>query len=161
MKTFLSCTVAVYSLCYSIMKSCGYWNSNTLSSIIDGGKQLSKNLSSQSYLMPGDLPNSIDVCGAKVTLLCSNITNGELSDSPEGKSILKDIILNNHSKNTGFLMWFSTYCISCIFKRTTRSNYMYAFLLYDESKTPPLQYIKNINATCMLVDIILNVKRTI
>ena len=40
----VSCAVAVYSICYSIMKSCGYWNSNTLSNIIDGGKQLSKNL---------------------------------------------------------------------------------------------------------------------
>ena len=122
----LSCTVALYSICYSIMKSCGYWNSSTISSIIVGGKQLSKNLSLQSYLTPSDLPNSIDVCGAEVTLLCSNITNGELNDSPEVKSNLKDII-QNHSKNTGFLMWFSTYCISCIFKPTTRSNYMYAF----------------------------------
>ena len=32
-------------------------------------------------------------------------------------------------------------------------------MLYDESKTPPIQYITNINGTCMLLDTILNVKR--
>ena len=152
----LSCTVAIYSICYSIMKSCGYWNSNTLSNIVDGGKQLCKNLSLNSFITPGDLPKTIHVCGVEVSLSCSNTTNGELSDSAESKSILKDIIINNYGKSTGFLMWFSSYCISCIFKPTTRSNYIYSFSVYDESKTPPLQYIKSINGTCALVDTIFN-----
>lgn len=34
----LSCVVAIYSLCYSLMKSCSYWNSNTLATIIDNSK---------------------------------------------------------------------------------------------------------------------------
>ena len=36
----LSCAVALYSLCYSIMKSCNYWNYNSsLPTIVDKGKR--------------------------------------------------------------------------------------------------------------------------
>ena len=36
----LSCAVALYSLCYSIMKSCSYWNYNSsLPTIVDKGKK--------------------------------------------------------------------------------------------------------------------------
>lgn len=121
------------------MKSCGYWNSNTLNNIIDGGKQLCERLRLHNCITPGYLPKTMDVCGAKVSLLCSNITNGELSDSAENKSILKDIIINNNGKSIGFLICFSSYCISCFSKSTTRSNFMYSFLVYDESRTPPLR----------------------
>ena len=37
----LSCAVALYSLCYSIMKSCNYWNYNSsLPTIVDKGKKM-------------------------------------------------------------------------------------------------------------------------
>jgi len=155
----LSCTVAIYSICYSLMKSCGYWTPSTLSNVIDGGKQLYKDLSSRSCTEP-TLPNTVNVCGAEITINYSNITMGELSDSLESKSILKKVITSNlNAKNTGFLLWFSSYCISSIFKPTTRSNYLYSFLIYDESRMPPLEHIKNIKGTCMLVDTIFNAKR--
>ena len=48
---------------------------------------------------------------------------GELSDS-ESISMLNDIIRNN-TDNSGFVMWFSSYCISCIFKPTKKSKHMY------------------------------------
>ena len=37
----LSCAVALYSLCYPIMKSCNYWNYNSsLPTIVDKGKKM-------------------------------------------------------------------------------------------------------------------------
>ena len=37
----LSCAVALYSLCYSMMKSCNYWNYNSsLPTIVDKGKKM-------------------------------------------------------------------------------------------------------------------------
>ena len=42
----LSCAVAIYSLCYSVMKSCSYWNSYALSNVIQYGKRLYENVSS-------------------------------------------------------------------------------------------------------------------
>ena len=44
---------------------------------------------------------------------------GELSDSSESISMLNDIIRNN-TDNSGFVMWFSSYCISSIFKPTKK-----------------------------------------
>ena len=82
---------------------------------------------------------------------------GELSDSSESKSILKNVIISNHdAKCTGFLLWLSSYCISCIFKPTRTSNY---FLIYDESRMPQIENIRNIEGTCKLVDTIFNAKR--
>ena len=87
------------------MKSCGYWTLSTLSNVIDGGKQLYKNLSLSSCITPGDVPNTIKLCGAEITIKYSNTTMGELSDSSESKSILKNVIISNHdAKCTGFLL---------------------------------------------------------
>ena len=37
----LSCAVALHSLCYSIMKSCNYWNYNSsLPTIVNKGKKI-------------------------------------------------------------------------------------------------------------------------
>ena len=38
-----SCQSIVFSLCYSITKSCSYWNSNTIATIVDNGKRLCDN----------------------------------------------------------------------------------------------------------------------
>ena len=36
----VSCAVAIYSRCHSVMKSCSYWISNTLSNVIQYDKRL-------------------------------------------------------------------------------------------------------------------------
>ena len=64
----VSCAVAVYSLCYSVIKSCSYWNSNTLSGVIQYGKRLYKNSSLNKYLLLDDMPKTVDVCGTEVSL---------------------------------------------------------------------------------------------
>ena len=79
----VSCVVAIYSLHYSVMKSCSYWNSNTLCNVIQYGKRLYENLSSlNKYLPSDDLPKTVDVCGTEVSLdLKSDCSEGILSDS--------------------------------------------------------------------------------
>ena len=47
----VSCAVAIYSLCYSVVKSCSYRNSSTLSNVIQYGKTLYENLSSIYHQM--------------------------------------------------------------------------------------------------------------
>ena len=104
----VSCAVAVYSLCYSVIKSCSYWNSNTLSDVIQYGKRLYENSSLNKYLPLDDLPKTVDVSGTEVSLdLKSDYSEGILSDSVDSKSLLKNLVRNN-SECTGFLMWFST-----------------------------------------------------
>ena len=150
----LSCAVAIYSLYYAIMKPCGYWNTNTLLTIVDNGKRLHDNLCMTSFMQLPDFPKTVHVCGAEVSLeLLSDCFEGLLSDSVHSKSILQDIIIKN-SDYTGFVMWFSGYCISCIFKPTKKSKYLYSLLNFNQSRTPPIQYTKNINGTSFLVEVI-------
>ena len=136
------------------MKPCGYWNTNTLLTIVDNGKRLHDNLCMTSFMQLPDFPKTVHVCGAEVSLeLLSDCFEGLLSDSVHSKSILQDIIIKN-SDYTGFVMWFSGYCISCIFKPTKKSKYLYSLLNFNQSRTPPIQYTKNINGTSFLVEVI-------
>ena len=67
----LSCVVAFYSLCYSIMKSCSHWNSNT---IVDNSKRVRDNLCLNECISSSNLPKTVDICGAEVSFhVLSNI----------------------------------------------------------------------------------------
>ena len=60
----LSCAVALHSLCYSIMKSCNYWNYNSsLPTIVDKGKKMCpKSSLEHNQQSPVNLPRTVDVC---------------------------------------------------------------------------------------------------
>ena len=80
------------------------------------------------------MPKTVDVCGTEVSLdLKSDYSEGILSDSVDSKSLLENLVRNN-SECTGFLMWFSVFCMTCIFKPTKRSKYVYSLLLFNESQ---------------------------
>ena len=65
--------------------------------------------------------------------------------------ILENAIINN-DECTGFLMWLPCYCISCIYRPTKKSKYMYSLLVYNENHIQTIQYTKNINGTASLVE---------
>ena len=130
----LSCAVALHSLCYSIMKSCNYWNYNSsLPTIVDKGKKMCcKSSLEHNQQSPVNLPRTVDVCETEVNLDNLFESEGLLTDSLQCKSILENEIIHN-SECTGFLSSFSLYCNSCTFKPTKRSNYMYPpyFIMKD------------------------------
>ena len=123
----LSCAVALHSLCYSIMKSCNYWNYNSsLPTIVDKGKKMCcKSSLEHNQQSPANLPRTVDVCETEVNLDNLFESEGLLTDSLQCKSILENEIIHN-SECTGFLSSFSLYCNSCTFKPTKRSNFMYS-----------------------------------
>ena len=88
----------------------------------------------------------------------SDSSEGVLSNSFESKLMLQNIIVNN-SECTGFLMWFSSHCISCIFKPTKKSKYLYCLLAYDENHVTPIQHSKNINGTASVVEAISKIQK--
>ena len=123
----LSCAVALYSLCYSIMKSCNYWNYNSsLPTIVDKGKKMCRKSSLEhSKQSPANLPRTLDVCETEVNLDNLFKSEGLLTDSLQSKSILENEIIHN-SECTGFFISYSSYCISCTFKPTKRFKHMYS-----------------------------------
>ena len=83
----LSCAVPIYSLCYSIIKSCSNWNSNTIATIVDNGKRLCDNLCLNGCISSSELPKIVDVCGAEVTFnVFSDNKERLLCDSLQSKS---------------------------------------------------------------------------
>ena len=133
----LSCAVALYSLCYSMMKSCNYWNYNSsLPTIVDKGKKMCcKSILEHNQQSPVNLPRTVDVCETEVNLDNLFKSEGLLTDSLQSKSFLENEIIHN-SVCRGFLISFSSYCISWTFKPTKRSKYMYSPLLYNETLVP-------------------------
>ena len=102
----------------------------TLAVIVNNGKRLCDNLSLNENFSPADLPKSVEVFGAEIIVeVSNNSSQGVLSDSLESKLMLQNIIVN-YGECTGFLMWFSCYCI---FKLTKKSKYLYCLLAYDEN----------------------------
>ena len=105
------------------------------------------------------MPKTVDVCGTEVSLdLKSDYSEGILSDSVDSKSLLENLVRNNR-ECTGFLMWFSVFCTTCIFKTTKRSKYVYSLLLFNESQLPLIEYTKTVNSTASLVVAISNIKK--
>ena len=75
------------------------------------------------------------------------------------KQINAQNIIVNNSECTGFLMWFSCYCISWIFKPTKKSKYLYCHLAYDENHVTPIQHTKKINGTASVVEAISKIQK--
>ena len=156
----LSCAVAIYSVYYCIVKSCSYWNSNTIATIVDNGKRLGDNLclNGCTCISLSDWPKIVDICGAEISFnFFSDNKEGLLCDSLQSKSILENAVINN-SECTGFLMWLPCYCISCIYKPTKKSNYMYSLLVYIK-KTQTIQYTRTINGAASLVEAISSIQK--
>ena len=68
------------------MKSCSYWNSNTIATIVDNGKRLCDNLCLNGCISSSDLPIIVGVCGAEVSFnIFRDNKEGLLCDSLQSK----------------------------------------------------------------------------
>ena len=56
-------------------------------------------------------------------------------------------------------MWLPCHCISCIYKPTKKSKYMYSLLVYNESHIQTIQYTKSINGTASLVEAVSTIQK--
>ena len=72
------------------------------------------------------------------------------------KNKLENLRFNNYSGNTGFLLWLSSYCITCIFHQTVRAKYMFSLLTFEDTCEPAIQQIK-ISGLPSLVQAISNI----
>ena len=141
------------------MKSCSYWNSNTLATIVDNSKRVCDNLCLSGCISSSNLPKTVDICGAELSLhVLSDNKEGILCDSVQSNLILENAEINN-DECTGRLMWLPCYCISCIYKRTKKSKYMYSLLVYNENHIQTIQYTKNINGTASLVEAVSTIQK--
>ena len=87
---------------------------------------------------------------------------GVVYDKAKSKLHIESLICHTN-ENTGFLIWFGDYCISCIFQKTSINNMSYLILAYDDDDSSPTctaHCIKNIKDKHTLVDTIFKLVTT-
>ena len=104
------CASSFCSICFSIIKYCGYWNSQTLDRITDHANKFYKEkLNGNNHpLTINNFPRTLQIYDADINIA--------FNLEKQGKLLLQKLITDNTKDNTGFLMWISNYCFSCIFQ---------------------------------------------
>ena len=104
------CATSFYSICFSIIKYCGYWNSQTLDRITDHANKFYKEKfnGDNNPLTINNFPRTLQIYDADINIA--------FNLEKQGKLLLQKLITDNTKDNTGFLMWISNYCFSCIFQ---------------------------------------------
>ena len=94
-------------------------------------------------LKMADLYTSLDICGVEISVQLKAQSYGMLSTSLNNtKNKLENLIFNNYSGNTGFLLWLASYCITGIFQQTVRAKYMFSLSTYEDTCKSAIQQIK-------------------
>ena len=129
-----------YSICFSTIMACNYWNDLTLSAIAENAM-----LAYQEGLNDGKeftcdyLPQIVNICGADVEVVFCSRYQDTLSFTPavSSKHVLDRLILENTSENTGVLLWLSNHCLACIFQHVnnTRQKTKYFLVACNERQT--------------------------
>ena len=68
-------------MCYSIAKSCSYWNSKTPCCIAEQGNKFYCNMGINRHLTKADLYTSLDICGVEISVQLKAQSYGMLSGS--------------------------------------------------------------------------------
>ena len=146
--------ISFYCICFSIIKPCGYWDSQTFDSIIDHGNMFYRvKLDAVNHVTINDLPNKIQIYDADIDITFTIDIEGILcctSRSVNSRLVqLQHLITDNTKGNTGFLIWLSNYCVSCIFQNNLRNktNTKYYLTVFSENgKCDVFQSINDINS---------------
>ena len=133
--------VAFYSICYSIISSCSYWNSKTLDAIIQNGSELNNVIKNDYHSKSINIPENVTIFGMTIKVDVSKVSHGKLTSLPENMISLKTLILKNYGK-TGFLMCISSYCIACIYQQNTKEKQLFSLLAYEDSISSTMRHIK-------------------
>ena len=155
------CAISFYCICFSIIKSCGYWNAQTLEAIIDHASMFyrEKLYPINPHLTINDFPSTLQIYDADISIAFNLEKQGILfCTSFTSELVLQALITENTNHNTGFLMWISNYCISCIFehkiKRKTNTVKYYLLALTPDGN---LEISQNNNDLSSLIQSILDI----
>ena len=102
--------------------------------------------------MLNDLPNKLNIYGADVDVVFTAKSQGVLSNNTSlSKQVLHQFIAHNKKNDTGFLLWISTYCLSCIFQHQAEGT-KFVVSAFDDSETPHLfQVVEDIDSLINII----------
>ena len=138
-----SSTVALYGICFSVLKPCVYWKSDASDAIVKCGSAL---FSETIKYQPNSskLFQNINIYGAHIDVNCVSTTAGTLvRSSLYSKCTLRSSVLHNISISTGFLLHFSNLCLGCVFHKIKRGTRFFLLSL-NEQDTLEIHQIDNV-----------------
>ena len=102
---FLYWDAVVLYLCFSLIKSTRYWNSEAVWSIVEHGTKFYSSLNTSTEQPTNHrFPNTIQICDTHIDITLG--IQGVLNCTSLGSKImLQKLITDNSNNNTGFLMW--------------------------------------------------------
>ena len=124
-----SSAIALYAICFSVIKPCSYWKSDTLDALVEYGSafftETIKNQTSSS-----ELPQNVNIYGANINVKVVTSNKGILvCNSFFSKLALERLMLQNGTKSSGFLLQFPSLCLSCVFHKTSKNVTFYLISL--------------------------------
>ena len=106
--------IFIYSICFSTIKRCNYWNYQTENGIVEHAIELFSETHCESQLSP-DLPEFIQIYGSTIQVTYSSRHKGTLCCTSEvSKVALAELIFANTVHSTGFLLWLQSIPLACI-----------------------------------------------
>ena len=97
------------------------------------------------HIMPVDLPQSVSISGAEINLTFRTVSTCVLCcNLAESKSVLKMCFSKHCHEVTGFLLWFGTYCISCVVQQRNRVKDLFSLVGYYYSCLAAIRHDKSI-----------------
>ena len=106
--------IFIYSICFSMIKGCNYWNYQTKNAIVEHAIQLFDETLGENQLS-SDLPESIKIYDSTIQVAYSSRHEGTLCCTSEvSKVALAELICANTVHNTGFLLWLESIPLACI-----------------------------------------------
>ena len=122
------CAVYLFSICFSTIKACKYWDDPTLDAIAEYAILFYKSLNIEIDIKCENLPERLPILDANVDIVYTR-QQGMLSVSNE--DLLMTVSMNAVN-NTGCLLWFSDCCLACIFNHE-KSGTKYNLVAYNGS----------------------------
>ena len=116
-----SCAVSFYAICFSVLKPCSFWNSDTLDAIVES---VMLNDTIEYWISSSELPQNININGANIAVTFISSERETLVCSwPSSKLALERFILEQASLNTGFFLHFPNLCLGCVCHNRRRTKY--------------------------------------
>ena len=129
-----SCAIAFYAICFSVIKHCSYWNSDTSDAIVEHGNAFFIEITKYQE-KSSQLPQNVSIYGANINVNFVLKSKGTLSSNfPSSKLVLERLILQSAIMNTGFLLHFPMMCFSCVYHKTSRNATFFLICLNENQE---------------------------
>ena len=156
-----SSAIIFYAICFSIVKPCSYWRSDTLDVLVENGTAFFID-TIKNQTCSSELPQNINVYNADININVVSKHKGILlCSSSSSKLFFEKLILQNAAVNTGFLLHFPSLCLGCIFHKSIKST-TFVLIGLNENQRLEIHRLRNKNSLVQTVcDIVMTKLKSI